>query len=592
MNQTTIKAQTTQLQKDIEQCKRKSSQYSMIRFLLIIGVLFFGYQGSSHESFLYLISLILLIVFLYIAAIHRNIKDLLEIKETYLLVYEDCRKRRSDEWKQFEDMGDDFLNETMTQAYDLDLFGRASLFQYLNIASTFNGREKLAQLLSSQASDADTILSRQKAVKEAIDKERFTLEMNMLSKLFSKHAKKLKKKKLNTFLSFMEEPIPAYPLILTALSYLLPAATILSVIATAFFHASLSIALAAFTLTLSMAMLCFMKNNAQLSYVESMHDLMKDYERMFTCVSKQSFDSEKLKDLQAQLSDAREGLNAFNHILGLVRVRSNSVLFMVVNGFLAMDFHCVSALRKWKQQYGTHVRIWLNAIGEIEAILSLAQLGLCKDQICFGELVKDDLKIHMIQARHPLINETKAIANTMDMKHGSYVITGSNMSGKTTFLRTIGINMILFQAGAPVTAQRFQASPLSIFTSMRVHDDVSEGISTFYAEILRIKQMMDASRQHEPMLVLIDEIFKGTNSADRILCAKEAIIKLHLPHVITLVSTHDFELCDLEKDPMIQAKNYHFSEYYEEDKICFDYLLKDGRCTTTNAKQLMKLAGF
>lgn len=592
MNQTTIQMQSQQLQKDIEQCKRKSSQYSTIRFLLILGVLFFVVQANNHQSFLYLIALIILIVFLYIANIHRRLKDLLEIKETYLQVYEDIGKRRSEEWKQFEDMGSEFFDESMTTAYDLDLFGRSRLFQYLNTASTLKGRETLAQWLSSQATDADVILSRQNAVKEMIENESFLLEMNMLSKLFQRHAKKLKKKKMDTFLSFMEEEIPAYPVILNLLSYALPVITILAVIAVMFFQVSLSIALAAFTITLCMSMLCFMNNNAQLSYVESMHDLMKDYERMFACVSTQSFQSEACIQLQSKLQDAREGLTSLNRILGVVRIRSNSVLFMVVNGFLAIDFHCVRALRKWKQQYGNKVRIWLEAIGEMEAILSLGQLGICKDHICFGEVQRDGLQIRMVQARHPLINETKAVANSIDMEHGSYVITGSNMSGKTTFLRTIGINMILFQAGAPVVAQSFQASPLSIFTSMRVQDDVSEGISTFYAEILRIKQMMDASKKKEPMLVLIDEIFKGTNSADRILCAKEAIIKLHLPHVITMVSTHDFELCDLDKDAMIQAKNYHFSEYYEKDNICFDYQLKDGRCTTTNAKQLMKLAGF
>lgn len=164
------------------------------------------------------------------------------------------------------------------------------------------------------------------------------------------------------------------------------------------------------------------------------------------------------------------------------------------------------------------------------------------------------------------------------------------MSGKTTFLRTIGINMILLHAGAPICAVSGKATPMNVYTSMRVQDNVSEGISTFYAEILRIKDMMIASEKKEKMLVLVDEIFKGTNSADRIVCAKTALEKLHLPWIITFVSTHDFELCDMDKT--MNAKNYHFSEYYEDDKIQFDYTLKDGRCTTTNAKQLMKMAGF
>ena len=138
------------------------------------------------------------------------------------------------------------------------------------------------------------------------------------------------------------------------------------------------------------------------------------------------------------------------------------------------------------------------------------------------------------------------------------------MSGKTTFLRTIGINLVLMHAGASVCAASFAAASMSLFTSMRVHDNVSEGISTFYAEILRIQKM--------------------TNSADRIYCATSAIHHLHQPWIITMISTHDFELCELCDDPRIYAQNYHFSEYYENDKICFDYRLKEGKCKTTNVR--------
>ena len=589
MNQTMIELECRELHKDMDVMRATSSRYSMIRFAMVIAVIACIYEGNTIW---YLAAVLLAILFLYVAAKHRRLKEKLEEKETYLLVYEDILKRKNEEWKSFDQMGNEFLNETMTQAYDLDIFGRSSLFQYLNCAATIAGKEALARRLTSSAVDQNVIKQRQEAVKEAIDQKEFTLKMNMLSKLFSRHAKKLKKKKMDIFLSFMEEPIKPYPMIITILAYLLPVLVVFTTFGAAVLGWNMSYALASFTVTLCFAMLGFMKNNAQLAYVESMHDLIKDYEKMFSCLSSQKLNSEKLTQLQTALQDAEEGIRALNRILGFVRVRSNSVMFIIVNGFFAIDYHCVGALRAWKQRYGTHVRVWLDTIGELEAIISLAQLAYAKDQICFGEVLEGSPVIDMREGAHPLIKEDIAVSNTMKMENGSYVITGSNMSGKTTFLRTIGINMILFQAGAPVCAKSFQATPLSIYTSMRVHDDVSEGISTFYAEILRIKQMMEESKKGKNMLVLIDEIFKGTNSADRILCAKEAIIKLHLPHVITLVSTHDFELCDLEKDDNIHAKNYHFSEYYEDDKICFDYLLKDGRCTTTNARQLMKLAGF
>lgn len=591
MNQTNIEAQMKALHQDMKTLKEKASRFSTCRFLLVICVIFFIYQAETKNRIFYLVSIILVIVFLYIAYLHRQVKSKLEDKETMLEVYDCILKRKNEEWKNFEDQGIDFLKENMTQEMDLDVFGKASLFQYLNVASTLHGREALANILSVKKQQSKDIIKRQEAVKELIDKKSFTLEMNMLSRLFSKHAKKLKKKKLDSFLTYMEDSMAPQPIILKLLSYILPIIVVVSFVLCGLGKLQIELAMGCFTVTLCLAFIFFMSNNAQLSYVESMHDLIIDYERMFKIITQQSFDCEALIQLKKQLSDAQEGINKLNQILGFVRVRSNSILFLFANGLFLMDFHCMRSLKNWKDRYGNHVRGWLEAIGDMEAFMSLAQIGYAKDHICFGE-VSDDLMIDMKNMEHPLINEEKAVSNSLVMHNGSYVITGSNMSGKTTFLRTIGVNMILFQAGAPVCADAFSASPLSIYTSMRVHDDVSEGISTFYAEILRIKQMMEESKKKEPMLVLIDEIFKGTNSADRILCAKQAIVRLHLPWVICAVSTHDFELCDLEHDEKIQARNYHFSEYYEDDHIHFDYTLKDGRCKTTNAKQLMKLAGF
>ena len=166
------------------------------------------------------------------------------------------------------------------------------------------------------------------------------------------------------------------------------------------------------------------------------------------------------------------------------------------------------------------------------------------------------------------------------------------MSGKTTFLRTLAINLALLYMGAPVCAKEFKASYMKIFTSMRVTDDVAHGISTFYAEILRIKTMSEYKKINQPMLCLIDEIFKGTNSADRIVGAKGVITGLSAPNTMVIVSTHDFELCALAKEDGSQVTNYHFEEYYQDDQLKFDYKIKDGRCTTTNARAILKMAGF
>lgn len=166
------------------------------------------------------------------------------------------------------------------------------------------------------------------------------------------------------------------------------------------------------------------------------------------------------------------------------------------------------------------------------------------------------------------------------------------MSGKTTFLRSMGVALSLTYAGGVVPADSFTASCMHYLTSMRVEDRVDLGISTFYAEILRIKEMVQYSKAHRPMLVLIDEIFKGTNSADRILGAQETIKRLSEPWANVIVSTHDFELCRLEAAPGRTVVNYHFEEHYRNDQILFDYRLKEGRSQTTNAKFLLRMAGI
>lgn len=591
MDHTVIQQQCHALKKDIQQATMKSTQCSSWRFILIIVTIAFLYYASNGHTWCYVGACFAVVVFLVIAKRHAKIKTVIEEKETLLEVYQDIEKRKTDAWKQFEDTGVDFLNKEMTQAYDLDLFGTASLFQYLSCAKTVFGREVLASYLQVEKQDKAFSILRQEAVKECLSKEPFSMSFAMVSKLFGVHAKKLKKKKLASFLEFMNTQGKKQPSIITFLSFLLPCIVLVSFGAAFLSFIPINLAMASFTVTLSFAILMFLKNSAELSDVDNMSEVMKDYVHMFEVIQAQSFESALLKQQQLVLQDALGAIKELTLILSFVKVRSNSILFLFANGVFLMDFHCARALYQWKKRYGRLVQDWLKAVGTFEAIISLSQIGFAKNTFCFPSF-EDDLTIEMKEIVHPLIMEEKSIANSLVMKQNSYVITGSNMSGKTTFLRTIGVNMVLAMAGAPVCATSFHACSLSIYTSMRVHDDVSEGISTFYAEILRIKQMMDASKQGNKMLVLIDEIFKGTNSADRILCATQAIKRLHLPFVITMVSTHDFELCDLDKDKEVQAINYHFSEYYEEETICFDYQLKEGRCKTTNAKQLMKLAGF
>ena len=306
--------------------------------------------------------------------------------------------------------------------------------------------------------------------------------------------------------------------------------------------------------------------------------------------------SKRLHDLRYEISwysGAHYGIRSLNRICELAKVRHNPLLYIIGLCFLMWDYHTVYTLERWRKKYGKQIRKWLEDVGELEALVSLAVPCVVRENHCFPTFVAGDTPIvkaeHMT---HPLLPQEQAVANPVSLNAQTCIVTGSNMSGKTTYLRTIGVNAFLAFAGGPVCAKEFSISPMAVFTSMRIEDDVSHGISTFYAEILRIRSMVEYSKNKHPMLVLIDEIFKGTNSADRIIGATQAIRRLSLPWAVTVVSTHDFELCSLSQDKEIQAVNFHFSEFYTGDEIHFDYILKPGQCQTTNAQHLLRMAGI
>jgi DNA mismatch repair ATPase MutS len=274
----------------------------------------------------------------------------------------------------------------------------------------------------------------------------------------------------------------------------------------------------------------------------------------------------------------------------------NPLIHQVLSGILLWDYQLAHSVSKWKKSYGKQIKAAFDGIYEMEFLLSLSVLPKIRNTVPADINQRSDDAPHVEAAGvyHPLISAEKVVSNDAGLTAGVTIITGSNMSGKTTFLRTVAINLALAYIGAPVCADSFSAGYMRLFTSMRVMDDVANGISTFYAEILRIKTMVEFKEKHpdEPMLCMIDEIFKGTNSADRIVGAREAVMCLAGAKSMVVVSTHDFELCSIEDREHNPAVNYHFEEYYEDDKLMFDYRIRNGRCTTTNAQAILRMAGI
>lgn len=557
-----------------------------------------GFIGGIKEasSLYYGVGVLGVVFFVWLLFKHGQANNEMAYIESKLAVLERYRGRLNSDWKTFEQDGHQFLRPEDTISNDLDIFGKSSLYQYLSTAHTIHGQEALAKALTAPDLSADAIVSRQEAVAELVERWSLAVHFEGVSAMVSGRKQHLTKETVEQFLKYAERGNAPLASWLRLAAWILPVVTIGAVVLALLGIVPGVIPTVGICLQLALGMGLYGSAMAVLEPLFALHHCIASYQRLFEILEKESFSSAYLKELQKRLlagDGAFKSIGKLRKIGEAVNLRYNIFLYWPACGLLMWNFHCLLALDRWQREYGKRMRHWLEAVGEFECLLSLAVLPQVKKTTVFPAVRSEQKPYLRVEAiAHPLIEESKVVANSIALEAQTCVITGSNMSGKTTFLRSIGVNLVLAYAGGAVCAGEFETSLMKVFTSMRVHDDVSQGISTFYAEILRIKTMVEYSAKRQPMLVLIDEIFKGTNSADRLIGASAVIRRLSQSWIIALVSTHDFELCDLEKDPQVRAVNYHFSEHYVEDQIVFDYLMRQGRCQTTNAQQLMRMAGI
>ena len=314
-------------------------------------------------------------------------------------------------------------------------------------------------------------------------------------------------------------------------------------------------------------------------------------------IENSSFKEELLSSLQQYLRHenrvASKAIQQLNKILARFDYRFNPLVFIPLNIFLLWDLQQVLQLEKWKERNNEEVRHWFESLETYEALCSIGTLSFNHPLWCFPEL--NDLKPEFSakELGHPLIEPTKSVVNDFSTAGRGQIniITGSNMAGKSTFLRAVGINMVLGSMGAPVNASAMKFSPLAVMSSMRIKDNLEESTSTFYAELKKLKTIIDAVKKNKPVFILLDEILRGTNSHDRHTGSKALIRQLLADQAIGLVATHDLELASLSEEyPGVH--NYHFDVQVKAEELYFDYKLKPGICTSLNASILMRKIGI
>ena len=602
--------------KTIADLQRQTTKLSGLRFLCFVAAFIMLVVGlSDHYKWLAGLGAVLVLVFIGLVVWFQKKNQQLTYAKGRKQVLQRYIDRFGKEWRTFSDTGEQYLHTKEPlgyeeEAYDLDIFGNASLYQYMNISHSAYGQDALAALLVSQLGSEEQRQevwnepyqmpeyhlnqNRQEAVKELIEKETSALHLETIAILQQKKQEpkafvswdRNSKEKRNEIGIHMQNIVFAGSCLLLAITVIVCVLAMAGRIA--FSYVGVMIFLQFFLSQIGDGWF-IAKSQDTFSYLR----ILSDYESFFSALLQQEYNSTLLTAMQKRMGkDSVAAIKKLKSIGEGIQIRHNPIVYGILCGLCLYNAFLYIAFSKWERQYGDKVEEWLHITGKMEALLSLAVIGRVKEQYTFAEVDKEQsAKVSVKAMKHPLLQQEQVIANDCQLNQQLRVITGSNMSGKTTYLRTLGVNMVLAYAGAPSCAAQFSLSWMRIFTSMRVMDDVSQGISTFYAEVLRIKKMIFYARKKKPMLALIDEIFKGTNSADRIVGAQGVITALCKSWISAMVSTHDFELCSLAGQ-YPQITNYHFDEYFEGEQLLFDYTIKEGKCKTTNALHILKMAGI
>jgi DNA mismatch repair ATPase MutS len=532
---------------------------------------------------------------------HKKILRRIDYATILLSLNENSVKRLHNEWTGFPDTGAEFSDENHSYASDLDIFGKGSLFQLINCTTTWLGRRTLAGFLSQSLKSAAPVQRRQEAVTELASnpgwRQRFQTEgMLLANKIQDPDPLWRWGAKYNPFYCQ-----PTLKIILRVL----PSLTILAIIA-ANLHLPGSgrsiipgyIPWIALLIQLLLLLPGRKKRHQALDIVYHYRNTIKTYERLFKHFEHHRFQSSLLKSLQTGLRNASgqtvsQQIAQLDKIADWIANRYNGLFYLFLNILTLWDYQCLVAIESWKKESGRHLPEWWNVLAEVEALSSLAILRFDHPDWVYPKFTTGTPQYKAKGMAHPLLPETR-VANDLNIipPVSALLITGSNMSGKSTYLRTAGINLVLAYAGAPVCASEFRCSFMDVHSCMRISDNLEKNISTFYAELLRIKEIVAAVQTGKPVFFLLDEIFKGTNSMDRHTGAEVLIKQLISQGALGMVSTHDLELGRLETEMNGRVKNYYFREFYKDDQIHFDYTLRDGVSTTRNAMYLIKAVGI
>jgi hypothetical protein len=569
-------------------CRRRDLTVSRARTAVALAALLLGWLafGPQQVSGWWLAAPA--IVFVVLMALHERVLQVKSRAERAVEYYDAGLRRLEHRWIGRGVTGTDFAHSDHPYAADLDLFGRGSLFDLICRAGTRNGQECLAGWLTA-AADVTTLRRRHAAVEDLRGRLDFREALALVAAMTEVEGPALER--------WGEAPIPPPPTWERLAAVALALAGVASLLAWWPFGAGPYPFVA--VLAIGQLQLQHLRGRVApaLRGVDRSADALDALSDLLAIVEREPFASPMLAGLKEELAvDGTPPSAQIRRLRAMLNWLSlqESILFAPPARVLLWRVHFAFAFEGWRRTNGAKLRLWLRVIGEMEALSSLATHAFEHAEDPFPELVEERPCFSAEGLGHPLLPAAATVHNdvTLDAETRLLVVSGSNMSGKSTLLRTVGVNTVLALAGAPVRATRLRLSPLKIGASLRSQDSLQGGISRFYAEIVRLRQIVALADDPPPLLFLLDEILHGTNSHDRLIGAEAIATTLVRRGGIGLITTHDLALARIGARADLHAVNVHFEDRLVDGKVTFDYRLQPGVVTKSNALDLMRAIGL
>ena len=571
---------------ELNNVKQKLLQSSISR-LIIFGLTVYGvYATFNNSKKLYFIIILGITIFLFLVSRHVNL--LLKKKKLEALIKINCTEIEVLNGKKSNlPFGEEFINIQHKFSYDIDLFGKNSFFQYLNRTATKAGKILLAKLLTKNK--IKSIQEKQKAIKELTNKPKWRQNFTATASLVEVE---IQTKTIIKFLKSYSSFLPNYIKFIPTLFFLI---SLILFILNYFNFIQFKIIVLWFIIGLLISGKYLKKVNKLYHKSNLAKDVFKQYYQLLLLIENERFISKILLKKQKQIQSKKEKASTifkqFSKELSALDQRNNVIFAILGNAFALRDIHISYKIEQWIKKNKNNIEKWFEVIAFFDAYNSFANYSFNHNNHIFPIIKNSNFTIKTLKLGHPLIDKNRRIDNDFYIKDNEFfIVTGANMAGKSTFLRTVSLSIIMANVGLPVCAKSFEYKPIKLITSMRTSDSLGDDESYFFSELKRLKFIIEVIK-NEKYFIILDEILKGTNSQDKAIGSRKFVERLVQTNTTGIIATHDLSLCEISKD-LEQIKNYYFDAEIIKDELYFDYTFKVGVCKNMNASFLLKKMGI